>query len=233
MTHLLSLLAMWLAVVQPPAPQTIPPAAPQVETHQIGAGVTSPVVLQKVDPYYTSAAMKAWIQGEVVLDGVVTAEGMLTELRIVRSLDPVNGLDQAALDAAAKWRFKPGMKDGQPVRVRVQLVLEFRLRDFAEGAHLSSEPGVVPPALVTLVDPMYTAEAMRMKLQGSVDVEVVVGPDGSVARARVARSLDALYGLDQNAVQAALKSTFTPGTFQGQPAQVLVTLTLQFRLHAP
>jgi protein TonB len=95
--------------------------------YNIGNGVSSPVAILKPDPQYTSDAMRAKIQGEVWLNAVVEPNGVLSRIVVSKSLDRTFGLDQAAIDAVKKWLFKPGMKDGKPVPVQVQLILEFRL----------------------------------------------------------------------------------------------------------
>jgi protein TonB len=95
--------------------------------YEMGNGVESPVAIKSVQPTYTSEAMRAKIQGEVVLDAIVEPNGTLTILTVAKSLDRQFGLDQAAIDAATQWRFIPGKKDGQNVRVKVQMILEFRL----------------------------------------------------------------------------------------------------------
>ena len=109
------------------APQQPRDPAPPEPVFNIGNGVTSPVLTHKVDPQYTKAAMDAKIQGEVWLDGVVEINGALSSLKVAKSLDKELGLDQAAIEAASKWEFRPGTREGKPVRVRVQLILEFRL----------------------------------------------------------------------------------------------------------
>ena len=91
--------------------------------------------------------------------------------------------------------------------------------------------GVQSPVLAASVEPKYTSAAMLAKIQGTVDVDVVIGPDGRVARARVARSLDAVNGLDEMALAAAKQWTFSPALEAGQPVPVLARITLNFRLH--
>jgi TonB family protein len=71
---------------------------------------------------------------------------------------------------------------------------------------------------------------MRAKVQGSVLVEAVVLPDGTVGDVRVVRSLDNVFGLDQEALKAAKQWKFVPGTRFGQPVAVLVTIELTFTL---
>jgi TonB family protein len=71
---------------------------------------------------------------------------------------------------------------------------------------------------------------MRAKVQGVVWLECVVLPDGSVGDVRVSRSLDPVFGLDQEAVKAARQWRFMPGSKQGEPVPVLITIELTFTL---
>lgn len=90
--------------------------------------------------------------------------------------------------------------------------------------------GVILPRVLRQVHPNYTADALRAKVQGSVCVEAVVLPDGSVGQARVVRSLDPKFGLDEEALKAARQWRFAPGTRLGQPVAVLVTIEMTFSL---
>jgi protein TonB len=90
--------------------------------------------------------------------------------------------------------------------------------------------GIVNPRVVREVKPQYTADAMRAKVQGTVLLECVVQPDGTVGRVDVVRSLDPTFGLDQEAIKAARQWRFVPGTRFGEPVAVLVTIELTFTL---
>jgi TonB family protein len=90
--------------------------------------------------------------------------------------------------------------------------------------------GIVNPRIVREVKPQYTADAMRAKVQGTVLLECVVLPDGSVGRVEVVRSLDPTFGLDQEAIKAARQWRFVAGTRFGEPVAVLVTIELTFTL---
>jgi TonB family protein len=216
-----------------------------------GAGVTLPTMLHRVDPRYSNAAMARRLQGDVELQAVVLADGTVGDVQVSRSLDKVYGLDEHAVAAARQWLFSPGLVGGRPAPIMITLLMTFRvdntkvspevapvayvpepLQDaFANGAYWPGDVGVVAPQVLRSVVPKYTAQAMRDKLQGVVEVEVVVQPDGSVSSVRVLRSIDPVDGLDDNAVAAAKQTRFTPGTLNGQPVSVLMTLELNFRLH--
>jgi TonB family protein len=90
--------------------------------------------------------------------------------------------------------------------------------------------GVSVPRVLQEVKPQYTADAMRAKVQGSVWLECIVMPDGSVGNIRVTRSLDSVFGLDQEAIKAARQWKFVPGMKEGQPVPVLITIELTFTL---
>jgi len=92
--------------------------------------------------------------------------------------------------------------------------------------------GVTSPVLIREVKPNYTGDAMRAKLQGVVEMEAVVMPDGTVdpARIKITRSLDQTFGLDQQAIIAVKQWRFRPGTYKGQPVPVLVSVELTFTL---
>jgi len=90
-----------------------------------GSGVTSPVLQFKTEPEYTAEARQARIQGTVMLDVEIEPDGTATVLGVLKSLDP--GLDQRAIEAVGKWRFRPGMKDGRPVKTTARVAVNFRL----------------------------------------------------------------------------------------------------------
>jgi TonB family protein len=93
-----------------------------------GNGVTLPVVIREVKPQYTSDAMRAKVQGTVLLECVVRPDGSVGEVKVTRSLDSTFGLDSEAMKAARGWRFRPGTRQGEPVAVLVTIELTFTLR---------------------------------------------------------------------------------------------------------
>ena len=93
------------------------------------------------------------------------------------------------------------------------------------------QSGCTNPTLVHQVNPKYTGEAMRAKVQGDVDIEAVVQTDGTVGAMRISRSLDPTNGLDFEAVWAARQWRFVPARCGNHAVNMIVTLRLQFRLH--
>ena len=98
---------------------------------------------------------------------------------------------------------------------------------FAEGA-IPGGPGVTLPVPILRASPKYTVEAMRARIQGMATVECVVLPDGTVGEARVTRSLDRRFGLDDEAIAAAKRWRFRPGLLNGKPVAVIVSIELMF-----
>ncbi|MCY4598841.1 MAG: energy transducer TonB [Acidobacteria bacterium] len=90
--------------------------------------------------------------------------------------------------------------------------------------------GIVNPRVLREVKPQYTSEALRAKVTGTVILEVVVLPDGTVGDVRVTRSLDPVFGLDEEAIKAARQWLFDPATRFGEPVALLVSVALDFNL---
>jgi TonB family protein len=99
---------------------------------------------------------------------------------------------------------------------------------FAPDAHWPCEATVTVPKLTKQVKPSYTEGAMARKTQGTAVLQAVVERDGVPGDIRVLVSLDP--ELDQQAVRAFRGWRFQPGTFEGEPAAVIVTVEMTFTL---
>jgi protein TonB len=98
------------------------------DAYRIGSGVTSPTEIRRGTPRYTADAMRARIQGSVLVECVVETNGVCSAIRVLRSLEPSFGLNDEALKAAREWRFRPGTRLGAPVPVLVTMEITFALR---------------------------------------------------------------------------------------------------------
>jgi protein TonB len=96
--------------------------------YRIGSDVTSPTEIRRGTPQYTADAMRARIQGSVLVECVVQTSGVCADIRVLRSLEPSFGLNDEALKAARQWRFRPGTRLGAPVPVLVTMEITFALR---------------------------------------------------------------------------------------------------------
>ena len=100
----------------------------QDDVQKPGPGIVMPVVLREVKPDYTDEAKRERIQGTVEMGVVVKDDGTVGDVTVTRSLDAKYGLDEQAVAAMKKWRFRPGTKDGKPVPVRVFVEMTFTLK---------------------------------------------------------------------------------------------------------
>jgi protein TonB len=92
-----------------------------------GAGVSAPRLLFQTKPRFTHDALRNRIQGSVWLELVVTRDGGIDGIRVVRSLDP-GGLDEEAVAAVRRWVFEPGRRGETPVDVLVTVAMDFTIQ---------------------------------------------------------------------------------------------------------
>ena len=206
-------------------------AGPQTQDPPLkpGSGVSAPTIVRETKPSYTPGAMKRRVTGLVALELVVEIDGSVSNVRVARPLDPE--LDDAAVAALRQWQFKPGMREGKPVRVAVEVEMSFALQGeprLDSPQVFKAGPGVVVPSVLKEVKPDYTAAAMKAGIQGTVTLDCVVRTDGTVGETRVTRSLDP--GLDAQAIAALKQWQFKPGERDGKPAPVQVFVELTFTL---
>lgn len=90
-----------------------------------GHAVSAPLLIFKVEPEFSEEARKAKYSGIVLLSIVVDASGRASDFQVLRS--PGLGLDQKAIEAVAKWRFKPGYQDGKAVVTGATVEVRFQL----------------------------------------------------------------------------------------------------------
>lgn len=222
------------------------------------SGTVYPDIQTIKEPSYPSAAIAAGLEGEVLLEAVVGIDGSVTDVRVVKSADATLGLDASAVEAVRMWKFLPGSIAGNKVAAVVKVRVMFYLHTPGTSTgppatesgllggddrrpepggrqpsniYSSSAAGVTQPTVRKSRVPSYTSAAMREKIQGSVELQLVIGVKGTVTSARVVKSLDARYGLDQQAVKTAKEWTFTPCRLKGQAVPCTITLVLDFKLH--
>ena len=92
---------------------------------RVGNGVPQPMKIRDVKPVYPPIAQESRVQGVVIVEALIGADGAVLEARLLRSI-PL--LDQAALDAVREWRFMPTTVDGQARAVLMTLTVNFTLQ---------------------------------------------------------------------------------------------------------
>lgn len=91
---------------------------------RVSSGVSTGLLVTKVQPQYPDDARKAGIQGQVVLQALIDKNGDVEELTLV-SGHP--SLAPAAIEAVKQWKYKPYLLNSQPVKVETQIVVNFQL----------------------------------------------------------------------------------------------------------
>ena len=92
---------------------------------QVGGGVGPPTLISKVEAEFSEEARKAKMSGVVTVGFVVDEKGNVTRARVIRGLGM--GLDEKALEAVRQYRFKPAMENGKPVKVEVNVEVNFQI----------------------------------------------------------------------------------------------------------
>ncbi len=90
-----------------------------------GSKIIPPALMMKYDPEYSEEARKARFSGTVTLVVEINASGQATSVKVVRKLGM--GLDEKAMEAVARWKFRPASKDGQPVATSAAVNVSFSL----------------------------------------------------------------------------------------------------------
>jgi protein TonB len=102
-----------------------PPPLPD-EPIRYRPDMTRPQIVSRVQPQYTELARRARLQGTAIVEAVIDEEGRVRDVRILKSLGM--GLDRAALDAVAQWRFTPATLNGRPIKVLYTLTVNFAVQ---------------------------------------------------------------------------------------------------------
>ena len=110
----------WIGALAKPALPPPPPPAHMVRLSSMREGD----LIYKVKPQYPSLARSARIQGSVVLEAVISRQGMIENLRVL-SGHPM--LVRAAIDAVIQWRYRSYVLNNEPVEVETQITVNFSL----------------------------------------------------------------------------------------------------------
>jgi TonB family protein len=115
----------------PPPPPPPPPPGGATSFNwangavRVGGNIKAPTKTKDVRPEYPPIAMQARVQGVVILETLIGADGRVEEARVLRSI-PL--LDQAAIDAVKQWEFTPTLLNGAPVPVIVTMTVQFSVQ---------------------------------------------------------------------------------------------------------
>jgi TonB family protein len=120
-----------VALGAPPPPPPPPPSDPSAASPsgpapvRVGGSIKTPTKIKDVRPVYPLDAQAARIQGVVILEAKIEADGRVSDARVMRS---ISGLDEAALEAVRQWEFTPTEVDGVRVPVVMTVTVNFTLQ---------------------------------------------------------------------------------------------------------
>jgi TonB family protein len=111
-------------------PSAIPPASAGVAVRtpqrvRVAQGVTTGLLIRRVQPVYPPEARLAGVEGTVVLQATISKEGRITDLKVISG---PKELTQAAVGAVQQWRYRPYLLMGDPVEVETTVQVNFQLR---------------------------------------------------------------------------------------------------------
>jgi TonB family protein len=107
-----------------PLESSVPPGADQGPRRNVRSGVMEGNLIRRVDPSYPLEAKVRHIQGDVILSAVITKDGNIAELRVVKG-DPI--LAKATLQAVKQWKYRPYTLEGEPVEVITTVTVRFHM----------------------------------------------------------------------------------------------------------
>ncbi len=202
--------------------------------------------LERVPLRDVLALLSQEVGTDVIIEGPDPATPVTEDLRGRSAMEALSRIQSAVGHSIGKGSIRLNHETGR---------MEFRLEGQKETgagpgpgaaparAFKPGEPGLTLPKVISRVRPAYTATAFRAKIEGTVILSAVVEKDGTVGEVKILRSLDASaarrlqdtapagpMGLDEEAIRAAKHWRFEPGTKDGKPVPVVVTLELTFTL---
>jgi len=91
---------------------------------RVGGEIREPKKIRHVSPVYPDLAVAAHVHGSVILECIVSPQGLVTDVKLVRGIPLLN---TSAMDAVKQWAYTPTLKDGVPVPVILTVTVRFDL----------------------------------------------------------------------------------------------------------
>lgn len=204
-----------------------------------------PKPISPIQPEYPQIAKLAGIEGKVFVEALISENGDVLETKIMKSDHET--LIGAAVAAIKTTKFSPGItKEGKRVKAWVVIPMAFKLDDKEKEADKVPQGGMAHvfdetnpdinsmqevenlPVMIEAAQPEYPVEAKKNNITGKTFVKVLVDKEGNPQKAVVIKSQNELF--NQPAVDAAMKSKFTPALQGGKPIAVWIVLPYRFTL---
>lgn len=225
----------------PPPPKEIKQNKKKIEAFEKGAvrcvgEIKPPRLIKTVDPVYPEEALKARVEGIVILGMRTDTQGRVSQVMVYNSKTPL--LNPAAINAVKQWVYEPLIVEGEPKEAVFTTSVHFKLKPpktekadvggGAAGGVLRIEDPADAPRLVKKIEPFYPLEARRDFIQGVVELEVTTDEEGNVAEVVVLRSESSL--LNQPSIDAVKQWKYEPVMREGNPIPVSFNVKITYRL---
>ncbi len=196
----------------------------QIRLKDVHKDIPAQIVWNRVPFDAAAKTIAQMLAAELRMDVALSAKHISLNQNRDTAWTALNALCQ---QAGCRWRM---VNDPKRVLLIVAVSTAQFVSDFAPGLARLREPGVTAPKVISAVRPRYPEAAKQAKVEGLVEVECVVRPDGTVGDVNLVRSLDKIHGLDDEAVMATRLYLFEPGTKDGKPVPVVARLTFTFTI---
>lgn len=175
----------------------------------------APKILKQVDPTYPPDLRKRGVNGEVVVELNVDAKGNVTEARAVSSSQPE--FEAPAVQAAKRWKFTPGTRDGAASSMTVRMPVKFQSDLFDDTLLQQHEArpaaAITPPTPRKPIRVVYPYELAIAGETGHAEAVCIVDPNGYVSDAAVSLASAPAWA---SALRAAIEATlFEPAQQSG------------------
>lgn len=186
------------------------------EVYQVGGDVSRPVLLTRVEPAFSAEALREKVQGTVTLSMVINKQGVPTDVHVTKGIG--FGLDEQAVAALKQSRFRPAMRNGEPVSVRASYQSTFSCGGCSNGPP-DSEPVLV---FESMIKPRYPAQRLKVTVWESVTFSVT--KEGKTANIVAVENrlqgttfipMNFNHEINQNVLEAVSQWRFTPAWRSG------------------
>lgn len=208
----------------PPPPRFPAPAGKSPTPPPPPKDIKSPRLIHKAEPEYPEAAVKAKIEGKVVIEATTNTEGEVVEAKVLQG-HPL--LRQAAVEAIKQWKYEPYIVGGEKQSMQFTVIVSFRLPSKSENKPIALS-AQQHPKLIKRVEPKYPPEALKAGVSGKVVLEATTGKEGDVTDLVV---IDGHPLLNPAALDALRQWKYEPYTIKGVKKPVKFTVVMNFKLH--
>ncbi len=234
-TRLLSLLGLALAAFVSGV------VCPADNETAVAAKIQPPVPTKRVMPIHPAELLKKMVNGQAIVECVVTETGAVKEVKTLSATEPEFGL--AAEEALWQWEFRPGEQAGRPVAVRLQVPFDFKLTleqiiDMALKRHVYQDIKdlIVPakelpswPRPVQFLLPRYPEALMGSGKYGKAVVSLVIDKEGKVLNPTIVKVTYPEFILPALATAARLEF---PPQVMANGVHIYVSMDIEFEFKA-